>query len=376
MSKKTMIIFGLAGLVVVLLISFFILQQNHKPDKVVQQFKDAVKQKDTETLKELIIPDNKKAAVEKGTLTALITYLNENHNSFEVIKDGLNKQIKDKSFGTSNEQISLIETGKDMGIFPVYKLEAKTVNIKVSGQNEDDDIALEVNGLKKSLSKTDEKEEKYGPLLPGQYELEASVKNQLGMFKHKEKADVWGNKQVTVLVEPEKLVQENKKINEDIMNTTVKFNENLSVFMTSGLNAKSFTHSTEQFKKDFAGSEDYFELVKTGIDEIQSQYLSAVVNESAMDINYFDGQWTAEVEAVVDYNEKVKIKGTKKFEDASYQALRKYSLEYNKDKKKWLIQSIEDIMADGTEPDYWDKKKELKVSNPPVNTWNAKSTSI
>ncbi|MYL61302.1 hypothetical protein GLW20_27750, partial [Virgibacillus halodenitrificans] len=177
MSKKTMMISGLAGLVVVLLISFFILQQNHKPDKVVQQFKDAVKQKDTETLKELIVPDNKKAAVEKGTLTALITYLNENHNSFEVIKDGLDKQIKDKSFGTSNEQISLIETGKDMGIFPVYKLEAKTVNIKVSGQNEDDDIALEVNGLKKSLSKTDEKEEKYGPLLPGQYELEASVKN-------------------------------------------------------------------------------------------------------------------------------------------------------------------------------------------------------
>lgn len=375
MNKKAAYLSGLAGLVIILLISFTFLQQNHKPEKVIKEFEDAVKQKDTKVLQEIIIPDDKKAVVGKGTLTALINYLNANNNSYQVIKDGLNEQIKDKNYSASSEQISLIEDGKDMGIFPVYKLKAKTVALKTSGQNAEDKISIHVKGLDESLEKMKE-EEAYGPLLPGEYNLETAVKNQLGMFKQAEKIDVWGSPQVTALVDPEKLAQENDTVNKDIIQTTVIFNENLSKYSTSGLDAKSFTHSTEQFKEDLVGSEEYFQLIKTEIDEIQSQYLGSVINQSEMDISYFDGQWEADVEAIVEYNEKVKIKGTKEFEDVLPQAHRKYDLVYDKDQNKWLINSIEDTPSDGSEADYWEKSKELKVISPAVNTWNEKSISI
>lgn len=375
MSKKTALLSGFAGLVIILLISFITLQQSHKPEKVIKKFEDAVKQKDTKVLKEIIIPDDKKAIVKKGTLTALINYLNANNNSYQVIKDGLNEQIKDKNYSSSSEQISLIEDGKDMGIFPVYKLKVKTVALKVSGQNDEDKIALHVKGLDESLDKMKE-EEAYGPLLPGEYKLETAVKNQLGVFKQEEKIDVWGNPQVTVLVDPEKLARENDAVNEDIMKTTVIFNENLSKFTTSGLDAESFTHSTQEFKEDFVGTDDYFQQIKTEIDEIQSQYLGSIINQGEMDISYFDGQWEADVEAIVEYNEKIKIKGTKEFQDFASQALRKYNMIYDKEQNKWLIDSIEDILTDGSETDYWEKKKELKEKDPAVNTWNGKGTSI
>lgn len=375
MNKKIAYLSGFVGLVIILLISFITLQQSHKPEKVIKKFEDAVKQKDTKVLKEIIIPDNKKAVVEKGTLTALINYLNANHNSYQVIKDSLNEQTKDKNYSASSEQISLIEDGKDMGIFPIYKLKAKTVALKVSGQNDEDKIAIYVKGLDESLDKMKEKES-YGPLLPGEYKLETAVKNQLGVFKQEEKIDVWGNPQVTVLVDPEKLARENDAVNEDIMQSTVIFNENLSKFSTSGLDAESFTNGTERFKEDLAGGEDYFQLVKTEIDEIQSQYLGAVINQDEMDISYFDGQWTADVEAIVEYNEKAKAKGTEKFQDLSSKTLVKYSLIYDKKQNKWLIDSIENTLSDGSEADYWEKKKELKEKDPAVNTWNGKGTSI
>ncbi|MDY0404836.1 hypothetical protein P5G51_004960 [Virgibacillus sp. 179-BFC.A HS] len=376
MRKKTVLISSIAALVLILLISFIVLQQNHKPEKVVDRFVDAVKQKNTTILKEIIVPDDKKAVVEKNTLTALVNYLNANHNSFEVIKNSLQKQIKDDNYSDKSEQLYLIKDGKDMGMFPVYKLKAKTVALKISGQNETDKIALHVKGLKDALSKR-KKDDAFGPLLPGEYEVETSVKNDLGVFKEKEKKDVWGNPQVTITVDPEKLAHDDDKVRKDIMRTAITFNENLSKFVTSGLKADSFTASTEAFKTAFTdGSEDYFQLIKKGIDELQSQYLGATINEGDMDISYFDGKWEAEVEAIVKYNEKVKIKGEKKFEDASYQALRTYSLVYDKVQNKWLIEAIQDTEADGTEPDYWEKKQEMKVKNPPVLKWTEKGNAI
>ena len=116
-------------------------------------------------LKNVILTDDEKALVDKTTLQALVTYLKANNSSYQAIKDHLNEQVKNKDYTTSNQQISLVENGKQWGMFPNYKLKVKTLSIKVTGQNEDDKVKVSIKNLKKSLNKKEEAT--FGPVLPG-----------------------------------------------------------------------------------------------------------------------------------------------------------------------------------------------------------------
>lgn len=105
-----------------------------------------------------------------------------NNESYQVIKDGFKKQIKDDDFTSSYELVSLVEDGKTMGIFPNYKLKVTTVNLKLKGTEDDDEVELVVEGFKKPLETVDDEDNVYGPIFPGEYEIEASIQNNLGEF--------------------------------------------------------------------------------------------------------------------------------------------------------------------------------------------------
>lgn len=373
-NKKWLIPAGAAFVVLVaMVIVFLTLKQQYKPEKTVEAFKNAVQQKDTTQLKGLIVPDDKKAAVNKTSLTAFINYLKQNNNSYQVLKDSLNKQIENNDFTTQNQQLSLVKQGKKMGMFPMYKLQAKTVKLKVSGQNDDDKVDFTIKKL--NLPPNKKKEQVYGPLLPGTYKVVATVHNQLGNFVKDEKKDVWGSAPVSVIIDDEKLVGNDKTVKQDILSAVSKLNSDLSVYETSGFNPDSFTNATESFKKS-TGSDLKILVLKGYIDEIQSQYLGATANMDELNVNYFDNKWRADAEALVSYNSKVKLKGDKKYTNASYKSLRHYSLTYDKDKKKWLVDKVKEKQADGSEADDWEHKKEMKIQNPPLKKWSRKGQGI
>ena len=71
------------------------------------------------------------------------------------------------------------------------------------------------------------------------------------------------------------------------------------------------------------------------------------MNLDELDINYFNNQWTAEISALVSYNEKVKFEEEDKFGDTSFEAVRTYSLFYDADKEQSLTTDFKDTIVNG-----------------------------
>ncbi|NMD72562.1 hypothetical protein HHO41_20125 [Bacillus sp. DNRA2] len=373
MSGKRWGMIAFLSIVAIMAIGTFIaFQQLNKPDKTVETFEEAVEQNKPNLLKGIILPDNKEAVVNTGTLASLVTYLRTNDQSYQVIKDGLKGQMEAKEYSPTNEQISLTADGKKWGIFTNYKLKVKTASIKVIGDNENDRVQLSIKTLKNQFKTSDDKI--YGPILPGIHDVNVTVTNSLGTLAENKKVDVWGNEQVTFVVDTERLAKNDKGISDDIVAAVELLNKDLSVFETSAYNIDVFTNVNDTFtggEYTQAAIDEEFSNYVDYIDEIQSQYLGSVVNLDQLSIDYFNGHWSADVTALVSYNRKIKFTDLPTYEDLSYKSIRNYALGYNDKEKRWLIEGITDTEADGTEHESWKKKKTLTVKNPPLQKWSS-----
>ena len=369
MSKsKWIVIISIPAVVLIIVASMLFIQQSNKPQKTVDAFVAAVEQKQPDQLKSVIVPDDEKAVVDPITLQALVSYLKTNTSSYQVIKDHLNEQVQNKDYTTSNQQISLVENGKKWGIFTDYKLKVKTLSIKVTGQNEDDKVKVSIKNLKKPLSENEESV--YGPILPGTYQIITTVNNQLGMFLKEEKVDVWGGSdQVSVVLDSNQLVQEDKKIQQKLLKEIDLFNQDMSVYQTSAFDINVFSNITDIMKEDSSIIEAEFDLVKEFLDQMSSQYLGAVINLDEIETYYFKEQWSADVKSSVSYQYKTKYRNFDKVDDRTYHSIRTYSLIYDESSKKWLIDNIMEKESDGSEAKRWKNKQEIQ-GNYPVLKWS------
>ncbi|MFD0050397.1 hypothetical protein ACFVHQ_13870 [Actinomycetes bacterium NPDC127524] len=297
MPGKKWGIAALAAAAVIIIIAVVFIQQSGKARKIVEQFESAVEQNKPDQLKGIIIADKNSAKVDNRSLKAMTDYLKKNNDSYETIKDSLNKQAEDKDFTDASQQISLVKHGKTWGIFDDYKLKAKTVRIKVTGQNEEDKISMAAD--KGSMTFEKKKDSLYGPVLPGNYPLVITVNNKLGTFIEKKKTDAWGTSEVSVIIDEDKLVQNDKRVQKDILGALDQFNRDLTVYETSNFDTSKLTNVTNTIKEDSAYLKNNFELVKNYVDEIHSQYLGAVVNLDDLDISFFDNKWSASAKALV-----------------------------------------------------------------------------
>lgn len=370
MNKRLMIFGGGSAVVIIvaLIITFTVVANQHKPGKTVAAFNEAIEDDDMDTLKDLIEPDKKNVDINKKSLSAFSNYLKTNNESYQVIKEGFKKQIDAEDFGSSNAQVSLFKDGKTLGVFPDYKMEVKTVGLKVKGPEKDNEVSLAIEGSKKPLDQVDEEEDVFGPVLPGEYNIEATIQNELGEFSKEEETDVWGDSDVSFLIDNEKLVRDNENIQKDIVNAANEFNENMSVYVTSGFDSKEFTNVTDDLKDNLSMLDNDFKLVKDYIEKIESQFLKSTVDMEKLDLSQFDGDWQAEVTMLVTYDEKMQLEGTD-FEDLSYTELRDFSLIYDPDEEKWIVDDILGEEADESDADSWDDKEEIKVDDAPVRKW-------
>lgn len=372
--NKRWLIFGGGGaavlLVIILSVAYFVMANQHKPEKTVAAFNEAVKEDDLSTLKEMIEPDEKGAKVNKKSLSAFTAYLKENNESYQVIKDGFKKQIENEDFTPSSAQVSLVSDGKTLGMFPNFKLNVETVNVKVKGAEDDNDISLAIEGFDKPLEEVEEDGNIYGPLIPGEYNVEATVQNELGEFEKDEDTEVWGDTEVSFLIDNEELVQGDENIQKDIVNAANEFNENMSVYVTSGFDTNEFTNVSDELKEslDLYDTQGDFEMIKDYIEKIESQFLKAIVNVEDMDMSQFDGDWQTEISMIVSYDEKMKLEGTG-FEDLSHTLLRNFWLVYDADEEKWVVDDVMDEDAKESDADGWDEKEEIEVEDPPVRKW-------
>lgn len=363
--KKRTLIFGGSALFVVaaLVIVFFVMSNQHHPEKTVEKFQEAVEKEDIDTLKEVIQPEHKDAEISKASLTGFTQYLKENNQSYELIKDEFDQQIEDDNYSSSNAQVSLVQDGKNYGMFPNYKVAVKTVNLRVKGlEDEDDKVTVDIKDFEDSLNKVEKDEDLYGPILPGVYEVEGKVKSSLGNLTKKEKVDLWGEKEISFLIDPEELARKNKKIQKGIIDTTNTFNESMSAFLTSGYDANVIEHVTKDFKKDLDIFTQEFKMVEDYIEEIESQFVKAIVNVDDIELNYFDGEWKAQVEMLVGYDEKIKLEDMKA-EDISFTDIRKYFLVFDNDEKEWIIEELHSKPGKESDTDSWENKEVIEAKD-------------
>ena len=361
MSKKSILIIVLSVVSVLILGAggVFLFGQFDKPEKAVEQFETAIKEENAELLQELIIPDEKEAVVDMESAKALLDYLKANNHSYQAIKESLHKQLEKKDYSETNQQISLVP-GEKKGLAKNYKLLVKTASIQISGQHEDDTVIFNID-----KSKVDFKENEdglYGPFLPGTYSIILSVKNDLGDFTETKKLDVWGNDIITYIVDTKNLVKQDEKTKNDIVAAVDTFNYDMSVFDTSEFNLEAFTNLNAtaeemQYSQDLVNSV-YMEAVDY-IDEFHSKYEGAVLNLDDFTINYFDGEWSAEVTSYVSYERKMKLVDYPGYEDISYEIIWEFKLIYDKDEKRWMIY---DFIEDGHDvAKYKDWEETLKL---------------
>ncbi len=371
MGKRTLIIGGsiVAVLLIALIAMFTIISNQHKPIKTVEAFYDAVEDNDTASLKQLIKLDEKDAEVNKESLEAFIKYLKANNESYKVIKDGFEKQIDNDDFKSANLQVSLIKDGKTMGLFPNYQVHIKTVNLKVKGQDDEDKINLATVDNEESINELDEKEAIYGPIIPGEYTIDAKITNHLGKFEEEKSVDAWGDSDVSFVVDSEKLASKDKGIQKSIIDAANQFNEDMSVYVTSNFEADKFSNISDEFKDDLSFLNAGLEIQEDYIEKIESQFLKSIVNNEEIDLTNFDGEWNAEVTLLVFYKEKIKFKDEKKAEDLSYTELRNFALVFDHDKKQWVIEDVMSEPVDETEADDWEDKEEIEIEDPPLRKW-------
>ncbi|MGM9949277.1 MAG: TcaA second domain-containing protein [Lysinibacillus sp.] len=339
MSKKSMLIIVLSVVTVLALGAggVFLFSQFDQPEKTVEQFETAIKEENPDLLKELIIPDDEEAAVDEESAKALLDYLKANNHSYQVIKEGLHKQLEKKDYSKTNQQISLV-LGEKKGLGKDYKLLVKTASIQISGQHEDDAVHFNIDKSKVDFEENEDG--LYGPFLPGTYSIVLTVKNGLGDFTETKKLDVWGNDIITYLVDTKSLVKQDEKIKNDIVAAVDTFNYDMSVFDTTEFNLEAFTNldataEEMQYSQDLVNSV-YLEAVDY-IDEFHSKYEGAVLNLDDFSISYFDGKWSAEVTSYVSYERKMKLVDYPGYEDISYEIIREFQLNYDNDEKKWMI---------------------------------------
>src|SRR5690625_830307 len=376
--NRRLLIFGggaTALIIITVIVVFIVLSNQYHPKNTVDAFNEAIEGKDVDSLKELIVTDEKDAEINEASLSAFIHYLQANNESNQVIKKSLKKQLDNEDFTTSNEQVSLIEAGKTMGIFSNYKIKVKTVNLTIKGLDEDDQISLTIDGFEDKLSEVDNEEDLYGPLLPGEYDIEATIKNKLGTFDEEKKVDVWGNTDVSFLMDSESLVRKNKNIQKDIIQAANAFNEDMSVYVTSGFEVDSFVNATEDLKDELSAFDYNFDSIKDYVEKIESEFLEATINMDEFDITQFDGEWAAEVTMFVSYDEMIKLK-EEDTEDLSYTELRILSLIFDKESDRWMVDdyNIEPFHQDDI--DNWENKVEIDIDDSTNYEWSDEESFI
>ena len=308
------------------------------------------------------MPDEEEAVVDKESAKALLNYLKANNHSYQAIKESLHKQLDKEDYGKTNQQISLVP-GEKKGLGKSYKLLVKTASIQISGQHEDDAVHFNID--KSKLDFEENEEGLYGPFLPGTYPIVLTVKNELGDFTETKKLDVWGNDIITYIVDTKSLVKQDEKTKNDIIAAVDTFNYDMSVFDTTEFNLESFTN-LQATAEEMAYSQDlvnsvYMEAVDY-IDEFHSKYTGAVLNLDDFAINYFDGEWSAEVTTYVSYERKMKLVDYPGYEDISYELIREFQLVYNADEKRWMIFDFIEGEQDVERHKDWDETIELEGS--------------
>ena len=175
MSKKNKIrnlsIFLIAAIIV---ISYFIIASNYDDKaEVADIFSTSISNKNSDMLQDVLYSSDERLAINKENAIVLIDYFDKNPSKFnevdKIIKNDINNKTTDD---TSTNKIILKEIRKDFLIFPVYKVCVEPTFIKVKTNFKDVKVKIGETVYSGLIDNNE-----IGPLIPGQYSLNAEISN-------------------------------------------------------------------------------------------------------------------------------------------------------------------------------------------------------
>jgi len=204
LTKKQKIVFGsIAGLVLIFLISFFMLQKLTGLDYTLEKFETALNDKDVKTLKSMIESSDSRAKLEEKHIEDFIAYLDENPSIQEEVMSYLKSAAKSLENGKKSTEdgyfLQLKKDGKSFLFFDDYQIQIRPYYVNIYTNYEGAKILLDG----KEIGEANEADfyKQFGPYIPGKYKFEAVLDEKYGKLKTEQEVnlyDSFGSNEVEV----------------------------------------------------------------------------------------------------------------------------------------------------------------------------------
>jgi len=204
LTKKQKIVFGsIAGFVLILIISFFVLQKFTGLDYTLENFETALNDKDVKTLSNMMESSDRRAKLEDKHIKDFIAYLDENPSVREEVMSYLKSAAK--SFENGKHQtddgyfLQLKKDGKSFLFFDHYQIQIRPYYVNIYTNYEGAKLLLD--GKEIGEATEDDFYKQFGPYIPGKYKFEAVLDEKYGKLKTEQEInlyDSFGSNEVEV----------------------------------------------------------------------------------------------------------------------------------------------------------------------------------
>lgn len=176
-----------AAIIILLLGTYFVGKSNSSVGTLLKDFETAIEEKDTDALSSILTVNHKDLELTDESIEAFIQLYESKPSELNYLINNLKSQAGNEFGGLSGIfTIDLIKDGKAYLFFDNYKLAVNPVYINVATNYKDTDIII--NGEVLATSDSENFNEDVGPLIPGEYTVEAVL--DTGVFHLKEETKV------------------------------------------------------------------------------------------------------------------------------------------------------------------------------------------
>lgn len=166
MTRRQKVIWGIAGIFLVIVIAFSMWANSYQsPESVQKRFTAAVSKKDHSAIQKLLVHEDGSAVSETEAKAFL-------------------KLIKQEGKAVASELLTVVQHGKFLWIYDAHKME--TVDQFAYYDQPADGLAFHFNGKELAEHSRNEEQVVYGPFAPGVYVIEAVFKGEYGSTTKKD----------------------------------------------------------------------------------------------------------------------------------------------------------------------------------------------
>jgi uncharacterized membrane protein YvbJ len=151
------------------------------PKKLVSRFEKDVASNNTSDLSSMLYCNDARLKIDSKSISPLLGYFKSNPSYFDNVIENLNNNalspndINNISTASSNT-LTLCNVGKNLFIFPKYKINIKPSFVDITAGIKD--VTFSINNIQIGKSDADNSTKEFGPYIPGNYLILANYKGE------------------------------------------------------------------------------------------------------------------------------------------------------------------------------------------------------